>query len=299
MSSRYRQEADGYNHERKGDGSVSVRVVAQGDASAAVAALHCVRDVPDLPPSTIRHERPLASNKVRCYTRLTMNIRLFISEIKKRQAVWDHTNRHYYDKSAVHDGWLEIAKIFNIEVHLAKQKWKNLRDTFRVELKKTKRYRVSDGTSRSLWAYYEDMYFIKDLLRTRRAPDAAPPNSSSETSEIVSQTIKTEKDSVTFSPSRLTDDNESKEASNIVIQSVRSLQTESEDVDTTNEQIIKRRFKRKWFNEEQTEGNEEDQDDDLLFFRSLLPFVKELDQDKKLLFRMNVQQMLYDQLYNN
>jgi hypothetical protein len=38
------------NHERKGGGSVSVRVVAQGDASAAVAALHCVRDVPDLPP---------------------------------------------------------------------------------------------------------------------------------------------------------------------------------------------------------------------------------------------------------
>ncbi|EEZ98409.1 uncharacterized protein LOC103315139 [Tribolium castaneum] len=222
-----------------------------------------------------------------------MNIRLFISEIKKRPVLWDHSNRHYYSKNALNDGWLEIAKMFDIEVYSAKQKWKNLRDTFRVELKKTKRYRSSDGTSRCIWAYYEDMYFIKDILRTRRAPDPELPTASPEITEVANETIKTEKDSVTYSPSRLTDD-----ASNIVIENVTSLHADS-DVDTTNEQIDQRGVKRKWFKEEQTEGNEDDQDDDLLFFRSLLPFVKKLDQDKKLLFRMNVQQMLYDQLYNN
>lgn len=242
-----------------------------------------------------------------------MNIHLFIGEIKKRRVLWDHSNRHYHNKNALNDGWREIATIFNMEgklslcinrisngisVYLAKQKWKNLRDTFRVELKKTRKYSLEHGDefAKSLWAYYDDMYFIKDTLRTRRgAPERDAPLPTTETViEGLGDVIKTERESLTSSPCPLIDDNETKDTPNIVIENVASLSHES-DVDTTND---KRGIKRKkWTSEEQNDSIE-DQDDDMLFFRSLLPFVRKLDQDKKLLFRMNVQEMLYNQLYN-
>ena len=184
---------------------------------------------------------------------------------------------------------------------VAKQKWKNLRDTFRVELKKTKRYSGLDASdpiqSRSLWAYYEDMYFLKDILRTRRVNDFPDGPTTSEIAETLNENVKIENDSeIAYSPSANIEE-ETENSSNFVIGNVTSLHPQSDDADTTHEHTMKRVAKKR--KSESGEGNDDDQDDDLLFFRSLLPFVKRLDQDKKLLFRMNVQQMLYNQLYSN
>jgi hypothetical protein len=173
-----------------------------------------------------------------------------------------------------------------------KQKWKNLRDTFRVELKKTKRYSNTDSSLRSLWAYYDDMYFLKDILKTRRLTDGddGPDNS-----EGLAD-VKVEPDSeITFSPNPLADNDTNH---GIVIENVTSLRPQSEEVNTTQEQKSRRGAKRKRSHDGDNADSDEEQDDDLLFFRSLLPFTRKLDQDKKLLFRMNVQQMLYNQLYN-
>ncbi|KAJ3628242.1 hypothetical protein MTP99_015560 [Tenebrio molitor] len=223
----------------------------------------------------------------------SMNTRLFIGEVKKRKALWDHTNTNYHNRRMLTDGWRDIAKMFNTEVIAVKQKWKNLRDTFRVELKKTKRYSNTDSSLRSLWAYYDDMYFLKDILKTRRLTEG---DDGADNSEGLAD-VKVEPDSeITFSPNPLADDNDTNHG--IVIENVTSLRPQSEEVNTTQEQKSRRGAKRKRSHDGDNADSDEEQDDDLLFFRSLLPFTRKLDQDKKLLFRMNVQQMLYNQLYN-
>ncbi|KAH0819874.1 hypothetical protein GEV33_002917 [Tenebrio molitor] len=44
-----------------------------------------------------------------------MNTRLFIGEVKKRKALWDHTNTNYHNRRMLTDGWRDIAKMFNTE----------------------------------------------------------------------------------------------------------------------------------------------------------------------------------------
>ncbi|RZC40736.1 MADF DNA bdg domain containing protein, partial [Asbolus verrucosus] len=70
--------------------------------------------------------------KARANNEKTVNTRLFIKEIKSRKPLWDQSNRNYH-KEVLLEHWREIAAIFDIEVSTAKQKWKNLRDTFRIE----------------------------------------------------------------------------------------------------------------------------------------------------------------------
>ncbi|RZC40737.1 uncharacterized protein BDFB_004026 [Asbolus verrucosus] len=230
-----------------------------------------------------------------------MNTRLFINEIKNRRALWDQSDQNYHNKKVLHDQWLEVATIFDIEVSTAKQKWKNLRDTFRVELKKNRKYSVSETPetlNKSQWSYYEDMLFIKDILKTRKLRDLLEPGMSNpdEFMDGSGETIKIEPD-MSFSPIRLT---ENAEENKPTFENISPLQPQIQDIDTTNNYPYRRGLKRRFDEEDiKTENNDEGQDDDLLFFRSVLPFVKRLDQDKKLLFRMNVQQILYNHLYNN
>lgn len=140
------------------------------------------------------------------------------------------------------------------------------------------------------------MLFIKDVLKTRKLHDVAEPSSSITDDFPTEHIVKTETE---LSADRNMDDDDDdniddNEDRNSGVESLRSLHVEEEKVDSTDTY----QSKRKRICEDSHVESDDEPDDDLLFFRSLLPFTKKLNLNKKLLFRMNVQQMLYNELYN-
>lgn len=174
-----------------------------------------------------------------------------------------------------------------------------MRDTFRGEVKKTKKRgknKSLDSRLKSFWTYYDDMLFLKDVLKTRRPLDFDESSDSITKSILTEEIVKIEPE-IFIEKNIVQDDDDDydNDDNKSVADSPHPLDDEEEvDVDSTETY----QGKRKRLCEDNHVESDDDPDDDLLFFRSLLPFTKKLNANKKLLFRMNVQQMLYNQLYN-
>lgn len=141
------------------------------------------------------------------------------------------------------------------------------------------------------------MLFLKDSLKTRKLQDLVQPELLEEIQFDTPECVKIDGGALTFASPleiRPSDDPEDKSSiTGIQIENVRTVSTENTFFHKTNKG--KRCLKRKRYF---SEDSFEDQDcDDMFFFKSLLPFVKRLTEDQKLMFRMNVQQMLYNELY--
>ncbi|CAH1382746.1 unnamed protein product, partial [Tenebrio molitor] len=68
-------------------------------------------------------------------------IELLIVAVRKTNLLWDMTDRRYHNRLFVDREWTRIAKELGETKETVKGKWKNLRDTFKKELKKVRKYR--------------------------------------------------------------------------------------------------------------------------------------------------------------
>ncbi|KAM3960581.1 uncharacterized protein ACR2FA_005324 [Aphomia sociella] len=81
-----------------------------------------------------------------------------IKEIRERPSLWKTTDEDYSDRLQTATAWKEIKEILNMPEDLLKIKWKNLRDTFRRELRKFKTETLANY--RGKWNYFKYMWFI-------------------------------------------------------------------------------------------------------------------------------------------
>ncbi|XP_012223449.1 uncharacterized protein [Linepithema humile] len=97
-----------------------------------------------------------------------MDANRLIAEVYKRPALWNQRHISYHNREVTNRVWMEIAAIFNLPKPMLKAKWKGLRDTFRAELKKDQVYRKSKfHRIRPVWIHFKSLQFLKEQMLPR------------------------------------------------------------------------------------------------------------------------------------
>ncbi|XP_044764520.1 uncharacterized protein LOC123321081 [Coccinella septempunctata] len=245
-----------------------------------------------------------------------MDIEALISSIFVKSALWDsrdaqHRNRYVLDKL-----WDDVAnemkltimiqlpnicKIkkslnailtkFFIPENVVRTKWKNLRDTFRKELKKMPVKRSGDGASswRSSWPYFDNLYFLKDQFTARKSTSNLPDGEIFD--EDLNSQLSNEEILDNVDPPSMVDIsqsciNEPSTSTPSVSNFSRKRESDHNDCHTPLEEKIKLLSNQK-----------KPPDEDECFFESLLPHIRTLSPRKKMLLRMNIQKEVYDCVY--
>lgn len=168
-----------------------------------------------------------------------------------------------------------------------RRKWKYLRDQFAVEVSKAKPSRSGGGSVHvPKWCYYEPLLFLKDVIKSRAT---ARHVSRSRRQSVV---IKEEEEDQDPEPDRQTENSECLEDTIVAEQEVddnpsvqnqtpsfhRLIPTNSKH----NENILLLEQQKVQLMKRMPES------DDMMFFKSLLPFVENIPSDRKLRFRRKI-----------
>lgn len=91
-----------------------------------------------------------------------------IEDISNRPAIW---NRNFQcSRPLLDDTWNELSRLHKCTVQQLKQKWKNLRDNFRIELKRIPRdgsqllTAASIEAHQSKWKWFKLMSFLRKIF---------------------------------------------------------------------------------------------------------------------------------------
>ncbi|KAG8267239.1 hypothetical protein J6590_055429, partial [Homalodisca vitripennis] len=206
---------------------------------------------------------------------------------------------------------------------VVKQIWKNLRQEFRKQFSKT----IKSGAAAPetpTWKYYDSMAFLKDQFLPRKSTgnlaDVIADDSDHDLNEEESEEV-TEIGQECDEP-----DNPQLDTENLTI--VPAPESESRQQQkshasrpampprfNTNDLITRTGFKKRITTQaaigrelvqlekeklklKQQKSEDRANDEDVGFFNSLLPHVKNLNPRKKMLFRMKVQEILFDMAYS-
>jgi len=179
--------------------------------------------------------------------------------------------------------------------NILKKKWKYLRDQFSVELGKIPPSRSGDSgaqeASGSKWQFFSQLLFLRDIVK----PRSSSGNLSQDTSFLTDSAVL---ESTTTGTEDATQQNEATGTP------VLSLLT---DIHNENRPRNKRprkddfleieREKLRYLQEKATSRKEREEDDDLCFFKSLLPSVKRIPDSMKLHFRSQINSVVQQYAY--
>ncbi|XP_026753090.2 uncharacterized protein LOC113513295 [Galleria mellonella] len=87
------------------------------------------------------------------------SVQKLVNEIKKRECVWNTESDEYNDRYQTAIAWKEISEALQLPIDLLRMKWKNLRDSFKKELKKTGATCVEDYNGK--WPHMELLSFME------------------------------------------------------------------------------------------------------------------------------------------
>ncbi|KAI5652154.1 alcohol dehydrogenase transcription factor myb/SANT-like domain-containing protein [Phthorimaea operculella] len=227
----------------------------------------------------------------------------FISEVKKRECIWNSDDHRYSDRHATAVAWNEIVKIMDTPEDLLRAKWKNLRDLFNREIKKVRK-RANSGEEdgyRGRWRYFKQMSFMrkrkpnnkelkKRLDYEKQEEEHSNDMNDDEEDEIVEEIDESDEgednplsDCVKSEPE---EPNEKEEHAQTYIELVEGpLQFRSSET----EPVPNKRRK--------IEATTEDEEDyDMMFLKSLTPYMKQLDPMRKLIVRSRIQDVLINEI---
>ncbi|KAJ9573573.1 hypothetical protein L9F63_009058, partial [Diploptera punctata] len=257
-----------------------------------------------------------------------------IQEVKRRPILWDPKNKHHANRIIVDFEWLQVAEAVNETRETVKTKWKNIKDSFRKELKKAELAKLQDDGNKNWrphWIHFESMQFLRHIMKPKCLQDIDNTNLE-ETSPL-----KMAKDEIKQELEIYNSDSESYQFNVNCNQTGTCSESENAavNVDLPNKEVL--------YNQNNLEGSEnswsavemsvneldpitrmsrkrklqstsvyidymrellhlktkkvdllkerskEEFDDDMNFFKSLLPHVKQLPAINKLIFRSQVQ----------
>lgn len=190
-----------------------------------------------------------------------------------------------------------------------KSKWKNLRDYFRNECKKVGTSRSgssADASVSSSWPYFKQLLFLKDILRPDRRDSNLTQNEPVEETEEGSMDDDNEtqaseagqdshytQNSEPPSPISVANDHSSRESSISRSKRAKRCRPDFECIAKKNDEIIA--IEKQKLEILEREQNLTD-DDDLCFFKSLLPHMKKLPSTTKLRIRSKMQELVLTEL---
>ncbi|XP_047470969.1 uncharacterized protein LOC125026523 [Penaeus chinensis] len=223
-----------------------------------------------------------------------------ISAVFERRALWDPAHPQHKNATVLKRLWVDVGKELNASEKLARNKWKNARDYYRRELKKMEARGPSEELVSSTWPYFQQMAFLKNVL----TPEARFANLPLEI--VDGEDVKGKDCEVRFPvpPWLPSPPDKSNNSSSEAVTSQDSSEERIKRLRKSQERASKgtddvTAGKRK---QELQEGKEDSEDDDLHFFKSLLPYMKKMSDTKKLRLRAQILDLLLlqenDQLEN-
>lgn len=184
---------------------------------------------------------------------------------------------------------------------IARNKWKNARDYYRRELKKMEAKGPSEEQVSSTWPFFQQMAFLKNVL-TPESRFANLPLGIVDGEDVKEKGCEVRFSSLPWPPSppdkssnRFSEAVTSQESNGEGIKRLRrSQERASKDADDATAGKRKAQALQ--------EDQEDSEDDDLHFFKSLLPYMKKMSGTKKLRLRAQILDLLLlqenDQLEN-
>ncbi|GLG92830.1 hypothetical protein R5R35_007473 [Gryllus longicercus] len=220
---------------------------------------------------------------------------MLIKEVENRPVLWDPSFDEYKNKFKKTEAWEEICTIFDptffsktnmekkIQVIEITSKWRTVRDNYIRSLKKQEEHEKTGGAAKRHSKYtYEPLLSFLKKSKELRANDSSlsEPSSQPSTSGSISEPITS-----AFAP-KLEDIQPQRIGLQNVPRKATQQKRERNSIENTFEEYMQCVLKK------MKSGEEED--DNMSFFRSLMPEIKELTSNEKIKFRMGVMQLLLD-----
>ncbi|CAG9822198.1 unnamed protein product [Phaedon cochleariae] len=266
-----------------------------------------------------------------------MDIEVLIAAVFKRTPIWDKRHKLHSNRNSVDRYWKEISNEIIEDEAKVRKKWKYLRDQFSVELGKLPVRRSGDAAEddlQSKWPYFSQLLFLKDIVKPRASSGnlSSGRKSTQQTYEYDASQASTggdrldedEDDNQTTQDSNQdeivsenieeggTENNEENGTENVKKDSVHNNLTSPASTSTVTPVTKRRRTLNDTFNasvleiekrkleylEAKSKRNKDQEDEHLLFFKSLLPHVRKIPQSRILSFRCRVQELVNQSAYN-
>jgi hypothetical protein len=201
--------------------------------------------------------------------------------------------------------FLNVTLIFFPE-NYAKARWKSLRDTFRKECKKFKEHRMRDGSSAHIprWVHYKELQFLEEVMQSRKLSPVVADTSLHEKkyqpSQAHNEEIKIIAERQECDPELADEDactilhshSASTPRQPLPITTAHKHKRARSSVNFQKENLHLERNEMQWVSRQQVD----DDDDDLNFFKSLVPYMKKLPPCKKLCLRSKFQNLLANEI---
>ncbi|XP_047518935.1 uncharacterized protein LOC125058835 [Pieris napi] len=256
-----------------------------------------------------------------------------IAAVREQRLLWDKKHKHYRNRLLVQKSWKNVAEAVECTADGVKKKWKNLRDSYSRELKKVKKPRSGsdadqNGQYQGDWPHFESMQFLKTILKPRKTTSNIKNTILDESDIIDDNTMmsilsdQTSYNTQTDKSQFNTDDTnlatiyglttDAATAQNAISPQIRydtstpgPSHTPSRAFGTIAKQKIQEgaaksieemliTLEREKIDLMKKDLNQDD--DDLNWFKSIMPYMKKLPSLNKLLFRTQVQEMLINEI---
>ncbi|KOC60154.1 hypothetical protein WH47_08144 [Habropoda laboriosa] len=222
-----------------------------------------------------------------------MDANRLIAEVYKRPALWNQRHISYHNREVTNRVWMEIASIFKLAKPVLKAKWKGLRDTFRAELKKDQVYRKSKfHRNRPVWIHFKSLQFLKEQMLPRPPiwersnscqDDDRVPSEGEGDGTLMQNDVKQEPEE-NFDNLEFQSVSDNLTENEMMLQNISPEQVLMGDNDTNIGLPV-----------DPLEGNRFD--DNYYFLMSLLPHIRTLPADRRMLLRMQMQELVYKEVY--
>ncbi|RZF34828.1 hypothetical protein LSTR_LSTR011215 [Laodelphax striatellus] len=233
-----------------------------------------------------------------------MNVDELIYKVYKSPPIWDKRIKDHSNRGIVDDCWKKISTAMEIEEHLLKKKWKYLRDQFATEYYKKNegQSNSSDSANVQKWQYFNQLLFMKDVIKPRRSLRNHSPASNDEDEEKPIEDLEcVVLNGPDGEPVKM-EDNEyhppevlSVSASFPTSRTVKRKRASTHETSDNKNSVVEQEQSSTL----QNFSNDESDNYDLLFFQSLMPFVSKIPSRKKLRFRSRLLSLVEEFAYPN
>ncbi|CAI6363715.1 unnamed protein product [Macrosiphum euphorbiae] len=227
-----------------------------------------------------------------------------------KEPIWNPRHAGHRSRTIIQQCWSDLSKEMIVDAETLKAKWKNMRDYYRAELKKHPSGKSGAGAedvSNSTWPLFKCLSYLRNTMQTRtRSTNIISNFNLSEEADIESNSSHAYDVCQTQDNGNFTQD-----SSNIIDADLDNTDSDvssptgglkKRNYDVPHRQTAVNNFRRELLNMEAKKlkllENEEKEDEDLLFLKSLLPDLKKLSQTQKMRTKIKFQEILLQETLN-
>ncbi|XP_071055239.1 uncharacterized protein [Onthophagus taurus] len=232
-----------------------------------------------------------------------MDVDCLIGEVFVRSPLWDQKNKNHHNRFVLDKLWHEVAVKLSTTPTAVRNKWKSLRDKFRTTLASIPKPESGDpqiNCYRGEWKHFKSLLFLKDQFTTRKSKGNFPKNDENifnESSQLIQHEINEYEQAVEDIIQSPQEDLEHLDSAASSVTPTSSQPSSSarncpkkrianEDIGQALLLVKKQKLE---FLEQNRNKNEDDED--LNFFKSLLPHVRTFSAYDKLEYRMRIMKL--------